>query len=376
MNVFNKAHLTDSNPLELESSAFKRLSNQFWSLQIGGWLGYMFVVFIAIIRPQFDSPDFNLVGQIINLIVETLSGFCLSLLQWLFIQRVIHNTLKQTLIMSFSSAAVLGLLYNIIKLGSYKVIVHSQQWNEAWNMLEFGGWLLFSLATMFVWTSIFFIMLYNSKLQREHEQLLRAQTLAKDAQLEMLRYQLNPHFMFNTMNAISTLILKEENDTASEMLDKLCDFFRHSLEATKQSNSTMKDELELLKLYLSIEKVRFGKRLKVNFDVDKDVMHCVLPNMLCQPIIENAVKYAVEPSKEGAEITFKAYKSDESLIIKIKDTGQAVKELHSKGFGIGLQNTRSRLDVMFNGECEVTLTPNQERGSTVTMTMPYEVNND
>ncbi|TLX47109.1 histidine kinase [Pseudoalteromonas phenolica] len=376
MNVFNKAHLTESSPLELESSAFKRLSKQFWSLQIGGWLGYMLVVFIAIIRPQFDSPDFNLVGQIINLIVETLSGFCLSLLQWLFIQRVIHNTLKQTLIMSFSSAAVLGLLYNIIKLGSYKVIVHSQQWNEAWNMLEFGGWLLFSLATMFVWTSIFFIMLYNSKLQREHEQLLRAQTLAKDAQLEMLRYQLNPHFMFNTMNAISTLILKEENDTASEMLDKLCDFFRHSLEATKQSNSSMKDELELLKLYLSIEKVRFGKRLKVNFDVDKDVMHCVLPNMLCQPIIENAVKYAVEPSKEGAEITFKAYKSGESLIIKIMDTGQAVKESHSKGFGIGLQNTRSRLDVMFNGECEVTLTPNQERGSTVTMTMPYEVNND
>ena len=338
MNVFNKAHLTDSNPLELESSAFKRLSKQFWSLQIGGWLGYMFVVFIAIIRPQFDSPDFNLVGQIINLIVETLSGFCLSLLQWLFIQRVIHNTLKQTLIMSFSSAAVLGLLYNIIKLGSYKVIVHSQQWNEAWNMLEFGGWLLFSLATMFVWTSIFFIMLYNSKLQKEHEQLLRAQTLAKDAQLEMLRYQLNPHFMFNTMNAISTLILKEENDTASEMLDKLCDFFRHSLEATKQSNSTLKDELDLLELYLSIEKVRFGKRLKVNFDVDKDVMHCVLPNMLCQPIIENAVKYAVEPSKDGAEITFKAYKSGESLVIKITDTGQAVKESHSKGFGIGLQN--------------------------------------
>ena len=376
MNVFNKAHLTENSPLELESSAFKRLSKQFWSLQIGGWLGYMLVVFIAIIRPQFDSPDFNLVGQIINLIVETLSGFCLSLLQWLFIQRVIHNTLKQTLIMSFSSAAVLGLLYNIIKLGSYKVIVHSQQWNEAWNMLEFGGWLLFSLATMFVWTSIFFIMLYNSKLQREHEQLLRAQTLAKDAQLEMLRYQLNPHFMFNTMNAISTLILKEENDTASEMLDKLCDFFRHSLEATKQNKSTLKDELDLLELYLSIEKVRFGKRLRVNFDVDKDVMHCVMPNMLCQPIIENAVKYAVEPSKEGAEITFKAYKSDECLIIKITDTGQTAKELQSKGFGIGLQNTRSRLDVMFNGECEVTLTPNLERGNTVTMTMPYEVNND
>jgi sensor histidine kinase YesM len=98
--------------------------------------------------------------------------------------------------------------------------------------------------------------------------------------------------------------------------------------------------------------------------------------MLCQPIIENAVKYAVEPSIEGAEITFKAYKNGTNLVIKISDTGQAVKALQNKGFGIGLQNSRSRLDVMFNGECEVTLAPNQERGNTVTMTMPYEVNND
>jgi sensor histidine kinase YesM len=375
LNIFSQESIQHS-PFKLESSAFKRLSKQFWSLQIGGWLGYMVMVFIAIIRPQFDSPDFNLVGQIINLIVETLSGFLLSFIQWCFIQQVIHRTLKQTLIMSFMSAAILGLIYNIIKLGSYKEIVHSQQWNEAWNMLEFGGWLLFSLATMFVWTSIFFIMLYNSKLQREHEQLLRAQTQVKDAQLEMLRYQLNPHFMFNTMNAISTLILKGENDAASEMLDKLCDFFRYSLEATKQSKSTLREELALLQLYLSIEKVRFGKKLRVSFDVDDDVMECKVPSMLCQPLIENAVKYAIEPSKEGGEIHFCAFRQVEQLIIKITDAGNPADKKINKGFGIGLKNTQSRLDVMFNGQCDVVLSPNEKRGSTVTMTMPYEVYND
>jgi LytS/YehU family sensor histidine kinase len=192
----------------------------------------------------------------------------------------------------------------------------------------------------------------------------------------MLRYQLNPHFMFNTMNAISTLILKQENETASEMLDKLCDFFRHSLEATKLSQSTLSEELDLLHLYLSIEKVRFGKRLRVNFNVDDAVLKCVLPNMLCQPIIENAVKYAVEPSKVGGEISFSAYKKSGNLVIKITDTGSTMPQKNNKGFGIGLQNTRSRLEVMFNGQCSVTLLPNNECGNTVTLSMPYEVINE
>ncbi len=133
------------------------------------------------------------------------------------------------LFFSFTFAAFLGLIYNIIKLSSFKVIVYNQQWNEAWDMLEFGGWLMFSLTTMFAWTSVFFIMIYNTKLQKEHERLLKAQTLAKDAQLQMLRYQLNPHFMFNSMNAISTLILKNENDKANEMLDKLWAMFHNTV---------------------------------------------------------------------------------------------------------------------------------------------------
>lgn len=362
----------EENLLEIESQAFSKQSHQFWTLQIAGWLGYAIVVFLAIIRPQFGAPNFNLSAQVINLMVETMSGFTLSYLQWLFIGRVVHLPIKMTLFFSFSFAAILGLIYNIIKLSSFKVIVYNQQWNQAWDTLEFGGWLMFSLTTMFAWTSIFFIMLYNTKLQKEHERLLRAQTLAKDAQLQMLRYQLNPHFMFNTMNAISTLILKNENDKANEMLDKLCEFFRYSLDVNKKSKTTLKKELELLKLYLSIEKVRFGKRLNIDLQISSQAMDCQVPNMLLQPLVENAIKYAIEPRKEPGKIIINARCDDNRLVIEVLDDGADKNTKVQKGFGIGISNTKARLDAMFNGDYEVTMLETAEKGVTVAISIPLE----
>ncbi len=362
----------DESFLAMEPKAFSKQSHQFWTIQIAGWAGYALVVFLAIIRPQFDSPGFNLSGQIMNLIAETMSGFVLSYLQWLFIQRIVHLPLKKILFLSFSFAAFLGIIYNIIKLSSFKVIVYNQHWNEAWDMLEFGGWLMFSLTTMFAWTSIFFIMLYNTKLQKEHERLLKAQTLAKDAQLQMLRYQLNPHFMFNTMNAISTLILKNENDKANEMLDKLCEFFRYTLDFKAKSKTTLRKELELLELYLSIEKVRFGERLQVQLEISDSAIKCQVPNMLLQPLVENAIKYAIEPRKGGGKVTIKAMCSDNRLVLSVLDDGYGESDKAEKGFGIGISNTKARLDAMFNGDYEINLIATPEEGATVEISMPIE----
>lgn len=361
-----------TSTFKLGAQAFSKQSHQFWILQIAGWLAYSIVVFLAIIRPQLGQPQFNFSGQIFNLLLETLSGFLLSYLQWLFICKIVHLPVRWTLFFSFVSASTLGIVFNIIKLSTYKVVVYNQQWNEEWDMLEFGGWLLFSLTTMFVWTSIFFIMLYNTKLQKEHEMLLRAQTAAKDAQLQMLRYQLNPHFMFNTMNAISTLIYKHENDKANEMLDKLCEFFRYSLDKSDRSIATLKKELELLELYISIEKVRFGKRLTININICEEVLDCLVPYMLLQPIVENAVKYAVEPRKEGGNIFIKAEKIENRLVLKITDEGKRLKAKVRDGFGIGMTNTKARLDAMFNGDYEVTITENEQGGTIVSIYIPFE----
>ncbi len=360
------------NPLDIESFAFSKPGHQFWTLQIGGWLGYALIVYFAIIHPQTSDPAFSFVRQVLNLAVETLVGFSLSYIQWRFIRRVVQFPLRVTLALSFLSAAVLGFIYNVIKLGSYKVIVFGQHWYEAWSMLEFGGWLLFSLATMLVWTSIFFIMLYNTKLQKEHAMLLRAQTAAKDAQLQMLTYQLNPHFMFNTMNAISTLIFKHENDKANEMLDKLCEFFRYSLDKNTKARTTMLKEINVLDLYLSIEKVRFSERLNVEIDIPESVLSAKIPSMLLQPLVENAIKYTVEPRKEKATVKITAQLDASRLIIRVIDDGHGMGDKVSSGLGIGLNNTRLRLDAMFNGDYSIDIKTNSAGGTTVEISVPFE----
>jgi two-component system LytT family sensor kinase len=358
--------------LEIESQAFSKQSHQFWTLQIAGWFGYALVVFLAIIHPQFAAPNFNLSGQALNLIVETISGFLLSYLQWRFIRSIVHFPVNKMLLLSFSSAALLGLVFNIIKISAFKVIVHHQHWNEAWNMLEFGGWLMFSLTTMFVWTAIFFIMLYNTKLQKEHEMLLRAQTSAKDAQLQMLRYQLNPHFMFNTMNAISTLIYKNENDKANEMLDKLCEFFRYSLDNNEKSKTSLHKELQLLDLYLSIEKVRFADRLNIDIQISDEVLNCQVPSMLLQPLVENSIKYAIEPRKTAGTIIITARKHEGRLVLHVLDNGDGQNNTVSNGFGIGMSNTKARLNAMFNGNYDIEITDNAQKGTTVAISVPFE----
>lgn len=360
-----------STPFLTNSSRFSKPDNQFWTLQIGGWTGYFVVVFWAIIHPQFDQEGFNFSGQIINLVIETLSGFFLSSVQWFMIRRIVHLSLRLTLLISFVSAALLGCVFNVIKLASYKTIIHQQVWYEQLNMLEFGGWLLFSVATMFVFTAIFFVMLYNSRLQKEHEMLLRAQNSAKEAQLEMLRYQLNPHFMFNTLNAISTLIYKNENDKANEMLDKLCAFFRHSLVSDSNQKSTLKEELELMDLYLSIEKVRFAERLNVSLDIDPNTTAAKVPTLLLQPIVENAVKFGIEESKNGGHIKISAKRVKDTLIIDVFNDGTSASQEKRKGFGIGLNNTKERLNTMFSQTCKVELVECATKGVRVTLEMPF-----
>lgn len=362
--------------LTAESFHHSKPNRQFWTLQIGAWSGYCVVVFLAIIHPQFQQPGFDIHGQLLNLSIETLSGFALSSLQWLLLSKIVHLPLRPTLFLSFGSAAILGCIFNVIKLASYKVIIHNQLWYHELNMLEFGGWLLFSVATMYIFNAIFFIMLYNNKLQKEHEMLLRAQTSAKAAQLEMLRYQLNPHFMFNTLNAISTLIYKNENDKANEMLDKLCSFFRHSLMPKTDQASTLKDEIALLELYLSIEKVRFETRLNVSFSIAPDTINAKVPNLFLQPIVENAIRYGIEARKSPGNIIISSIKDKGNLILAVSDDGPEVKPDKSKGFGIGLKNTQERLNTMFNTKCVVKLEQSASTGTRVTLEIPFTVGNN
>ena len=156
------------------------------------------------------------------------------------------------------------------------------------------------------------------------------------------------------------------------MLDKLCEFFRYSLDKSDKSKTSLKKELELIELYLSIEKVRFGERLDVDIDVSSKALTCQVPCMLLQPLVENAIKYAIELRKSGGKICISAKQINDRLLLQVIDNGQESHDKVSDGFGIGLSNTKARLSAMFNGDFEVNITDTAEGGTMVAISIPFE----
>ena len=153
------------------------------------------------------------------------------------------------------------------------------------------------------WSALYFGINFYLLVEEQIDQLQRLESQATSAQLAMLRYQLNPHFLFNTLNSISTLVLLKQTERANAMLTRLSSFLRYTLVNEPTAQVTLAQEVETLKLYLEIEKMRFEERLRPQFDIDPRVAKARLPSLLLQPLVENAIKYAVTPQEEGAEIT-------------------------------------------------------------------------
>ena len=168
--------------------------------------------------------------------------------------------------------------------------------------VEFFGAILLDFALLAAWSALYYGINYYLLLEEQTDQLLRLEHQASAAQLAMLRYQLNPHFLFNTLNSISTLVLLKQTDRANAMLSRLSSFLRYTLVNEPTGQVTVEQEVETLKLYLEIEKMRFEERLRPDFDIDPAAAPARLPSLLLQPLVENAIKYAVTPQEEGADI--------------------------------------------------------------------------
>ena len=195
----------------------------------------------------------------------------------------------------------------------------------------------------------------------------------------MLRYQLNPHFLFNTLNAISTLILDRQNETANLAVSRLSDFLRYTLDNDPMKRVTLGSELDAIGLYLEIEKVRFGDRLIVRQEVETQALAALVPSLILQPLIENAIKYAISPSEDGGVIRISAKVSSGMLMLQLADTGPGLgngKANGAKSCGVGLKNTRERLQQIYGDNQAFTLAPNDPHGLVVTINIPYETEAD
>lgn len=215
-------------------------------------------------------------------------------------------------------------------------------------------------------------LVFSSMVAQERErQLAAAQNAAQQAQLAALRFQLNPHFLFNTLNAVSSLIVTGRNDEAEGMIGKLSDFLRASLEADPQREVTLDEEFATLQSYLDIEAVRFRDRLETEFVCPVELLDALVPSFILQPLIENAVKYAVAPSRRTVRIVVRAtVVGERTLSLCVEDDGgQAFGGAPKGGTGLGLLNVRRRLEAFYGNEGELVATA-RERGFVALITLP------
>jgi len=171
------------------------------------------------------------------------------------------------------------------------------------------------------WCALYFGVKYYQALEAERHRALLAEASARDAELRALRYQIHPHFLFNTLNAISTLVIEGQSTAAVSMISRLADFFRATLDDTSSNEVSLEDELFLTEQYFEIEKARLGDRLKVNINVDPELLSCLVPHLVLQPLVENAIRHGIAPRRGSGQVTIRAERKDGRARIEVNDDG-------------------------------------------------------
>ena len=214
---------------------------------------------------------------------------------------------------------------------------------------------------------------YHFQTIAQAQAVVRAQSLAHDAQIRMLHYQINPHFLFNTLNAISTLVLDKRTEQAENMLMRLAGFLRYSLDRQPTELAVVSAELEAQRKYLEIEQTRFGDKLSVRFDIESGVENARLPSLILQPILENAIKYAISPRAEGGRIDVRAYKDGNLLRVSVEDDGPGIApETPRRRRGVGLANARERLELIYGDRAGLTAANREPHGCRIDIWLPFE----
>jgi two-component system LytT family sensor kinase len=211
---------------------------------------------------------------------------------------------------------------------------------------------------------------YYRKFQERELRATQLEARLVQAQLQALKMQIQPHFLFNTLHAISALVHKDA-EAADQMITRLAEFLRITLDSVGVQEVGLKTELESLDKYLEIEQVRFGNRLTVVRSVSPDALHLLVPNLILQPLVENAVRHSIAPRAAGGRIEIRAHRQNATLVIEVLDDGPGVTALNFRE-GVGLTNTRARLEQLYGKAQTLDLRSDLRDGFRVRLTIPAQ----
>ncbi len=209
-------------------------------------------------------------------------------------------------------------------------------------------WVTIWLGYFLAWTGTHLALTYHWEVEDQQRHMSAMKELAQEARMAALRYQINPHFLFNTLNSISSLVLEQRNAEAETMLLHLSTFLRATLDGEPGGTIPLREEIALQQLYLAIEEVRFPERMRVIVDIPRSLPASAVPALILQPLVENAIRYAVEPSESTTTIRIAADLYEEGLRLVVVDD-RVGPDAPSGGMGLGLNNVRERLHAHFGG---------------------------
>ena len=374
-----ESRVESSYPLLL-GAVYRGADHQFLILQLVGWFGLSLISFFSL--TVWYNQQFNL-AYVGHPLVQSVLGIFVSWpLRWLF-NYYWHQRALFRISAAITGVLVCSMLWTLLRLYTFMEMT-----GEAGLWSDFGPWLFASILIFLSWGAFYHGIKYYQLLQREHDHSMklasekkaqelrrsRAETIAHEAQLKMLRYQLNPHFLFNTLNAISALVEIKDVPRANGMIVQLSDFLRYSLDNDPIQRVSLEKELEALKLYLNIEQVRFGSRLQLEFDIARGADVALIPSLILQPLVENAIKHAIAPMETGGKISVTAGLDGEFLTVEVKDTGPGISppDKHTQSSGVGLRNTVDRLQEFYGDNYEFRLEDIESGGLRAVMRLPME----
>ena len=276
---------------------------------------------------------------------------------------------RQRIVMAFVLAAVATVLVsaaNYLLYGVLMPLTSVFHWSDFIYVSFDWSWFLFSF------TGALLAISHGFEVRERDAQLAEVEAIAQSAQLRALRYQLNPHFLFNTLNSIASLIRRSVNTTAETMVENLSDFLRTGLELDPYDDVTLAKELELQELYLGIETVRFPDRLRIVLDIPDQLRMALVPSLITQPLVENVLKYAVANSDSEVALTISASVAGSRLRLRVHNAqGHPLcSEMPSSGTRVGIANITERLRVRFGDDQQVHAAANGDGSFTATIELP------
>ncbi len=359
---------------------FANKNGAFWRLQLLGWTG------AGVLRAMSSIANAQPLSFLAVVLIATFTGFSISLILSVIYRQLIT---RRPLVTWGITALVLPLAVALYAFIDAWVITLYRPESEGSFTALFIGVFYLDATLLGAWTALYYAVNFFLQVEEQNDQLLHLENQATSAQLAMLRYQLNPHFLFNTLNSISTLVLLKQTEPANAMLSRLSSFLRYTLVNEPTGRVTLAQEIETLKLYLDIERMRFEERLRTSFDIDDAARSGLLPSLLLQPLVENAIKYAVSPQEEGAEIRISAQLIGQTLRITVSDSGPGLQspadtnrlepmtgENGEQGStGVGLANIRDRLAQAYGDDHRFEIIEPGAGGFSVLIELPFEQRN-